>query len=49
MRRARTLHDIGFYDGKPGFIDHLIAWGFWTVAALAIGVLVALREGWVSV
>ena len=46
MRRARTLHDIGFYDGKPGFIDHLIAWGFWTVAALAIGVMVALREGW---
>ena len=46
MRRARTIHDIGFYDAKPGFVDHLITWGFWTVAALVICVLVAMREGW---
>ena len=42
---ARTLKDIGI-ETDNGFLDQLCAWGFWTVAAVAVGVLVALREGW---
>ena len=40
------MHDIGFYEGKPGFIDHLAATFFWIAAGLAIVGLVAVREGW---
>ena len=45
MNRARTFKDI-CGETDSGFIDQLCAWGFWTVAAVAVGVLVALREGW---
>ena len=47
MRRLRAEWERIFRGTDTGFIDQLCAWGFWTVAALAIGVLVAAREGWV--